>query len=58
VWRLVGGDLHAATEAHHDVRGPGAVALGSAPVQRLVEWWRKKPGVAEVGLTGFAVTTE
>jgi hypothetical protein len=55
VWRQVGGDLHAATAASPDVRGPGAVEMGAAPVERLVQWWRKQPGIADVGLTGFAV---
>jgi hypothetical protein len=56
VWRQVGGDLHAATAADPDVRGPGAVELGVAPVEKLAGWWRKQPGIAAVGLTGFAVT--
>ena len=56
VWRKTEGDLHAATETDPDVRGPGAAALGVAPVERLLKWWQDRPGVDEVGLTGFAVT--
>jgi hypothetical protein len=55
VWRQVGGDLYAATAADPDVRSPGAVKLGVAPVLGLSEWWRARPGVAQVGLTGFTV---
>jgi hypothetical protein len=56
VWRKVGGDLHAAVEANPDVRGPGAEEWGAAPVEKLVDWWRKQPGITDVALTGFAVT--
>jgi hypothetical protein len=56
VWRRTEGDLRGVTKLDPDVRGPKAMALGSAPVQRLLEWWQGRPGVDDVGLTGFAVT--
>ncbi len=55
VWRQVGGDLHVTTAGGVDVRGPGAVELGAAPVERLASWWKKQPGIVEVGLTGLPV---
>jgi hypothetical protein len=57
VWIQRNGDLHAATAANPDVRGPGAKELGVEPVEKLVSWWKER-GMEQVGLVGFTVTKE
>jgi hypothetical protein len=54
VWRQVGADLHLLSPSGVE-RARGRSEVNAGPVERLSRWWRQRPGVAEVGLTGFAV---